>query len=285
VTVRPGVLRAAAVQLTARADPDDNVAAAERFVGEAAREGARFVVLPEKWPLLEATPANPAQPLDGPWLSAARSWARSLDIWLLAGSILEAVPAEDRAFNTSVLISPDGTDAARYRKLHLFDVEVGGHAYRESDGAMAGDALATSEVDGFQVGLGICYDLRFPELFRAMTDIGTDLVALPAAFTATTGRDHWEVLLRARAIENQVFVVAANQVGRHPNGTSSHGHSMIIDPWGRVLAEASDGPGVVVADLDLGQLREIRKRLPALSHRRRDVLSAREGVRPLPPKA
>ena len=271
VTTHSNVLRVGAVQLTAGADVAANLTWAERLVRQAAGDGARFVVLPEKWPLLEATEGDPAQPLDGSWLTAARGWARSLNVWLLAGSILEALPDEDRAHNTSVLIAPDGRDAARYRKMHLFDVDVGGHRYRESDGAVAGDTLATAEVDGFRVGLGICYDLRFPELFRSLSELGTDIVALPAAFTAVTGKDHWEVLLRARAIENQVFVVAANQVGRQPNGTSSHGHSMIVDPWGRVLAEAADGPGVIVADLDLDLLADIRGRLPALSHRRRDV--------------
>ena len=275
MTPHPGALRVAAVQLSTGPDDTENVRSAERLVAEAADRGARLVVLPEKWPLLEASAASPGQPVEGPWLATARGWARSLGIWLLAGSILEAVPGEGRAYNTSVLVAPDGSDAARYRKLHLFDVDVGGHRYRESEGAVAGDGLATGVVDGLRVGLSICYDLRFPELYRGLADLGADILAVPSAFTATTGRDHWEVLLRARAIENQAFVIAANQVGQHANGTSSYGHSMIVDPWGRILAEAPDGPGVVVANLDRRQLAEIRERLPALAHRRDDVFGPR----------
>jgi deaminated glutathione amidase len=275
VTPTSRTLRVAAVQLTTGADVAPNLIAAERLVREGADRGARLVVLPEKWPSLDVTGSAPAQGLDGPWLSAARDWARSLGIWLLAGSILESVSGETRAYNTSVLISPTGEDAASYRKIHLFDVEVGGHTYRESATAVAGASVATGLVDGVRVGLSICYDLRFPELYRALADRGADVLAVPSAFTETTGRAHWEVLLRARAIENQAVVIAANQVGQHANGTSSYGHSMIVDPWGTILAEASDGPGVVAADLDLDQFAEIRERLPALKHRRGDVFNPR----------
>ena len=271
MTSASDTLRVAAIQLTTGADAAANLIAAECLVREASDRGARLIVLPEKWPSLDVTESAPAQGPRGPWRSAACDWARSLGIWLLAGSILESAPEESRAYNASVLFSPAGEAAASYRKIHLFDVEVGGHTYRESATTVAGAVVATGLVDGLRVGLSICYDLRFPELYRSLADRGADVLVVPAAFTETTGRAHWEVLLRARAIENQAFVIAANQVGQHANGTSSYGHSMIVDPWGRILAEASDGPGIVVADLDLGQLAEIRERLPALKHRRGDV--------------
>ena len=227
-----------------------------------------MVALPEKWSLLAAGEdlLAGAEPLDGPTLGAARGWASELGIHLLAGSVSEA--AGEKAFNTSVLIGPDGEDLAVYRKIHMFDVEVGGVAYRESAHEQAGEELADAEVDGVGVGLTVCYDLRFPELFRILAVRGARLFTIPSAFTRVTGRDHWEVLLRARAIENQAFALAPNQVGEAAPSYDSFGHSSIVDPWGSVLACLPAGEGFVAADLDLGRQDEIRASLPSLANRR-----------------
>ncbi len=267
------ILRVAAVQLTSGADTVANVAAASGLVAEAAARGARLVVLPEKWNLIDVEPRQVAgaEPLDGPSLQAARGWAQTHGIVVVAGSISERIPDASRASNTSVLIQPDGTVTSVYRKLHLFDVEVGGHVYRESDGAVPGDAVVVGSALGRSIGMSVCYDLRFPELFRALSRAGAEILTVPAAFTAITGPAHWEPLLRARAIENQAFVIAAGQIGMHATGTESHGHSMIIDPWGVVLAEAPDEEAVIVVDLDFGVMARIRRDLPALQHRRDDV--------------
>jgi len=237
-------------------------------VRAAAADGADLVALPEKWSLLAAGEemAAAAEPLDGPTLSAARGWARELGIHLLAGSISERGP--EKAFNTSVLIGPDGSDLAVYRKIHLFDVEAGGVSYRESDHEEAGTEIVTAEADGVTVGLTVCYDLRFPELYRILAVRGACLIAVPSAFTLATGRDHWEVLLRARAIENQVFVVAPNQVGEAPPHYSSQGRSAIVDPWGVLLATAPDEECFIAADLDLAARDRVRESLPSLANRR-----------------
>ena len=266
-------LRVAAVQMSTGNDTPVNIATADRLVREAAAAGARFVVLPEKWNFIdrEDRQVTAAEAIDGPSIGVAQSWARELRIALVAGSISEAVAGRNRAYNTSVLIASDGTIAARYRKLHLFDVEVGGRIYRESDGAIPGDQVVAADVLGHRVGLTVCYDVRFPELFRALSAAGAEIITVPAAFTAVTGQAHWEVLLRARAIENQTFVIAAGQVGTHATGATSHGHSMIIDPWGVVLAQAEEGETVVVADLDFAELVRVRETLPALGHRRVDL--------------
>jgi predicted amidohydrolase len=264
-------LRVAAVQLNSNGEKARNLAAAERLVRAAADDGADFVALPEKWNLLaggEELLAG-AESLEGPSLAAARGWAAELGINLLAGSISER--AGERAFNTSVLIGPDGSDLAVYRKIHMFDVDIGGVAYRESEHEQAGTEIVTARAGGLSVGLTVCYDLRFPELFRILAVRGARLIAVPSAFTATTGRDHWEVLLRARAIENQAFVVAPDQVGEAPPHFDSHGHSAIVDPWGTVLAEVAHGEGFAAADLDLGHQDELRDSLPSLANRRPDA--------------
>jgi predicted amidohydrolase len=237
-------------------------------VRAAAGAGAELVALPEKWNLLAAGEAivAGAEPLDGPSLSAARGWARELGIHLLAGSISES--AGEKARNTSVLIGPTGEDLAVYRKIHMFDVDAGGVSYRESEHERAGDEPVTAAVGELPIGLTVCYDLRFPELYRVLALRGARLVAVPAAFTMATGRDHWEVLLRARAIEDQVFVLAPNQVGKAPPHFESYGRSMIVDPWGVVLATAADGECFVVADLDLAAQQRIRRELPSLANRR-----------------
>jgi deaminated glutathione amidase len=258
------------VQLTATPDKASNLEAADRLVRRAAADGARLVVLPEKWSVLghgKDLRAG-AEPLDGPAITWAREAARELGIDLVAGSIAERVDGADRGANTSVHVGPDGEDRATYRKIHMFDVEVGGREYRESEHEAPGDEPVTSELaNGEGLGLTICYDLRFPELFRILAVRGATVVTVPAAFTETTTRDHWEVLLRARAIEDQCFVVAANQVGEPAPGIRTGGRSMIVNPWGIVLSQAPDFETFIVADLDFERLRGIRAKLPSLANR------------------
>ncbi len=264
-------MRVAAVQLTSTADRERNLATADRLTRAAAAAGAELVVLPEKWAVLgtpEETAAG-AEPFDGPALSWARATARELGLDLVAGSLAERLPDRDKGSNTSAHIGPDGEVQAVYRKIHMFDVEVGGQTYRESENEEPGDEIVLSETaEGVQLGLTVCYDLRFPELYRILAVRGARVLTVPAAFTLTTTRDHWEVLLRARAIEDQAFVIAANQVGQHAAGLRSGGRSMIVDPWGLVLAQAADTETFITADLDLDQQAEIRRSLPSLANRR-----------------
>ena len=263
-------MRVAAVQLNSGNDKDRNLEVAARLVTEAAADGAQLVALPEKWNLLGTASEldDGAEGLDGPTLSAVGSWAAELGIWVLAGSIAERRPGADRLFNTSCLIDPAGELMATYSKLHMFDVDVGGVSYRESEREQPGDEVVLADVGGVELGLSVCYDLRFPELYRILAVRGARLLAVPSAFTTPTGRDHWQVLLRARAIENQAFVLAPNQSGKAPPQYDSYGHSAIVDPWGTVLAEAADGEGFVAADLDLERQAEIRSSLPSLANRR-----------------
>jgi deaminated glutathione amidase len=262
-------VRVAAVQLNSNGDKARNLAAAEDLVRAAAADGAELVALPEKWNLLaggEELVAG-AEPLDGPSLSSARGWARDLGIHLLAGSISERGVEGAKASNTSVLVGPDGEDIAVYRKIHMFDVDAGGVSYRESEHERPGSETVVAPVGDLAAGLTVCYDLRFPELFRILALRGAQLILVPSAFTLATGRDHWEVLLRARAIENQLFVLAPNQVGEAPPHYSSFGRSMIVDPWGVVLATAPDGECFVAAELDLAVLDRVRASLPSLANR------------------
>ncbi len=265
-------MRVAAVQLNSNGDKARNLGAAERLVRAAAADGAELVALPEKWNLLAAGEemAAGAEALDGPSLAAARGWAAELGVHLLAGSIAErgADPGEEKAFNTSVLIGPDGSDLAVYRKIHMFDVEAGGVVYRESDHQQPGEEIVSASAGEVELGMSVCYDLRFPELYRILAVRGADLLAVPSAFTAATGRDHWQALLRARAIENQAFVLAPDQFGEAPPHYNSYGRSAIIDPWGVVLAMAPDGECFVAAELDLAAQRRIREKLPSLANRR-----------------
>jgi predicted amidohydrolase len=264
------LVRAAAVQLNASADREANIANADRLVREAAARGASLVALPEKWPLYgsgEQLRAG-AEPIDGPAMSWARAVARELGLELLAGSFTELRPDGSRQ-NTSLHIGPDGEIAAIYRKIHMFDVTVEGLEYRESEHEDAGAEIVVARTgEGLELGMSVCYDLRFPELYRILALRGARVLMVPAAFTLATTRDHWEVLLRARAIENQAFVIAANQIGENVPGRFSGGRSMIIDPWGVVLAQATDTVGVIVADLDLARLEAIRSTLPSLANRR-----------------
>jgi predicted amidohydrolase len=222
-----------------------------------------------------------AEPLEGgrsvEW---ARSLARELGVDLIAGSILELVGGQQKLANTSVHIDPAGEVRAVYRKIHMFDVEVEGRVYRESELEQPGEEIVLSRAaGGEELGMSVCYDLRFPELYRILAVLGARILLVPAAFTLATTRDHWEILLRARAIENQAFVIAANQVGEHPAHQHSGGRSMIVDPWGIVLAQAGDGEGHIVADLDMGSQREMRERLPSLANRRPEAYRWPEGVR------
>ena len=264
-------LRAAAVQLTATPDKAANLRAADLLVRRAAADGARLVVLPEKWSVLGrgADLREGAEPLDGPAITWARDAARELGIDLVAGSVSERVAGDDKLRNTSLHIGPDGEIKATYRKMHMFDVEVDGTVYRESEHEAPGDDVVLSTTaDGVELGLTVCYDIRFPELYRILAVRGARVVTIPAAFTVPTTRDHWEVLVRARAIEDQCFVIAANQVGTHVEGLASGGRSMIVDPWGLVLAQAADAQTVITADLDLDAQAAIRTRLPSLANRR-----------------
>jgi len=262
-------LRAAVVQLNSTSDKDRNLAVAESLVRAAAAEGADLVALPEKWNLLAGGKEllGGAEALDGPSLTVARAWARDLGISLLAGSIPEQGPA-GKAFNTSVLIGPDGEDIAAYRKIHMFDVDVDGVSYRESEHEEPGEEIVSAPLAGTTIGLSVCYDLRFPELYRILAVRGARILAIPSAFTAATGRDHWEPLLRARAIENQAFILAPNQVGKAPPHFHSHGHSAIVGPWGDVLATAPGKECFVAADLDLSAQDRVRASLPSLANRR-----------------
>jgi predicted amidohydrolase len=270
-------LRVAGVQMNSTEDTGANLDQADRLTRAAAADGATLVLLPEKWSVLGTSEQlrGGAQKLDGPAISWARETARELAIDLVAGSIVElrgesaADGAHRRLSNTSVHIAPDGDVRGIYRKIHMFDVHVDGVDYRESDDEAPGEEIVVSRsAGGVELGMTICYDLRFPELFRILALRGARVLLVPAAFTLATTRVHWEVLLRARAIENQAFVLAANQIGSHPPGLRSGGRSMIIDPWGVVLAQAADDVGVVIADLDFAALERIRRELPSLANRR-----------------
>jgi deaminated glutathione amidase len=263
-------MRAAAVQLNSTEDKDRNLAKADRLTREAAGDGADLVVLPEKFNVLGTHEdyVEGAETLDGRTIAWARDTARELGIDLVAGSIVERREGREKLANTSVHVGPDGEIKGVYRKIHMFDVVVGGQTYRESESEEPGDEIVISETaDGLPLGLTVCYDLRFPELFRILAVKGARVIALPAAFTRVTGRAHWEILIRARAIENQAFMVAPDQIGTHPPDKESFGGSLIVDPWGEVLARAPDEECFVAADLDLQRQDEVREQLPSLANR------------------
>jgi deaminated glutathione amidase len=264
---------AAVVQMNSGSDVSRNLDRAQTLVGDAAKAGAGLIVLPEKWALLgpgEAI-ASGAEPLDGPIVSAATAWAREHGVYLCAGSVPEDPGDGGKPYNTSLLIDPEGSIAATYRKLHMFDVDVEGTAYRESEHERAGQNLAVAQAGELDLGMTVCYDVRFPELYRILALSGAKAFTVPSAFTAVTGRAHWEVLLRARAVENAAFVLAAGQVGQAEPHYDSWGHSMIVDPWGRILAEVLHGEGHALAELDLGEVERVRESLPALANRRSDA--------------
>lgn len=267
-------MRVAVVQMQSTGEVAHNCSRARQLITEAARHGARLIALPEHFAYLgpEGDELPPtAQPLDGPLVQEFQEMAARFGTFLVLGTFPETTPATAKPYNTSVLLSPQGEVLACYRKIHLFDMELPGRTpYQESRHTLPGRELVAVplEAEPFTLGLAICYDLRFPELFRGLVDQGAEIICLPSAFTLHTGRDHWEVLLRARAIENQVYILAPAQYGRHGPGRQSYGRSLIIDPWGLVLAQAPDGEGVIYARLDRERLCRIRAELPCLRHRR-----------------
>jgi deaminated glutathione amidase len=268
--------RAAVCQLTSTSDAERNLRAAEALIRAAAAAGAQWVGTPENTNYLgpHAEKVRRAEPLDGPVCTRFAELAHELGIHLLLGSFNERSLDPTRCFNTSVLFAPDGARAAVYRKIHLFDVDVpGGVSFRESETVLAGDELVVAATPLARFGLTICYDLRFGELFRALVERGAEAIAVPSAFTAATGRAHWEPLLRARAIETQCYLLAPAQVGHHDDGglRASFGRAMIVDPWGEILAEVADGPGYALAELDLERVAEVRRAIPVGAHRRPEL--------------
>jgi predicted amidohydrolase len=263
-------LRVALVQLDATGDVDANITRATAMAESAASDGARLVVLPEYLQYRGGDDGfrDSARPIPGPFTDAFGDVARRREAWILVGSLAEATGDAARPSNTSVLIAPDGSIAATYRKIHLFDVAVdNGPVDTESDRVTPGDKAVVADVDGVKVGLSVCYDLRFPELYRTLALAGAEVLTVPANFTERTGRDHWEVLLRARAIENGAWVLAPGQSGGPP-GQPAFGRSMIVDPWGTVVAQASDGVGIIYSDVETDRVAAVRRQIPSLANRR-----------------
>ena len=265
-------LRVGVIQMNSGSDKAANLDTAERLIDEAAARGARLVALPEYVSFLGPKEAHPqqAEAIPGPTTERFAAKARQHGIYLLGGSILERTEDPARFANTSVLFGPAGETLASYRKIHLYDVEIAGSvSANESATILPGDRPVTAEVAGHTVGVSICYDLRFPELYRLLALDGAEILFVPAAFTLYTGKDHWHLLLRALAVENQCFVLAPAQIGPHePNNARCYGHALVVDPWGTVLADAPDREAVVVADLDFRDLRRVRAELPSLANRR-----------------
>jgi deaminated glutathione amidase len=270
-------MKVAAVQMTSTRDVQANLSEAGRLVADAAAQGAKLVVLPENFSFLGATDAERAAAVEpfgnGPAQRFLAETAESLGLWIVGGTIPIRDPggAADRASSRSLLIGPDGRVAAHYDKIHLFDVDIPGRAlerYSESATTLAGTRVVAAKTPAGRIGMTVCYDIRFPALFHRLSMLGTDIVVVPAAFTVPTGEVHWLPLLKARAIESLVYVVAAGQWGEHAGGRKTYGHSMILGPWGEPLAELPAGPGVVCADLDMIRLGELRQRFPTIAHRR-----------------
>ncbi len=260
-------------QMNSRDNKQENLAAAENAIKELADKGSQLIMLPENFTFMgpEALKRKNAEPLDqSPSLDRLRNLAAKLQVHVHIGSYMEQ--DGDRFYNTGVVFDDHGERIARYRKIHLFDVEIpGGKSYRESDTISPGDELVTFTIGDFKFGMATCYDLRFPELFRRLGDMGANVLLVPAAFTLQTGRDHWELLLRARAVENLCWVAAAGQWGTAPPEHLTFGRSMVINPWGLVVSQAADGVSTITAELDLETIRAIRTKFPALSHIRRDL--------------
>ena len=265
------VMRVAVCQLNARDDRAANLAAARDLLGRAAAAGADLAVLPEYVDYLGRSAGLPKpEPVDGEFGTFFATAARELGIWVHAGSFHEAGPDDERTYNTSLVFDRTGELAVTYRKIHLYDVEIPGRvSYQESRSVAPGDETVVTDIDGVRTGLSICYDLRFPELYRRLAvDGDAKVIVVPAAFMMHTGRDHWEVLLRARAIENLCYVFAPAQWGRHSESRQTYGHAMVIDPWGLVIARASEGEGVALGQVDLELQARVRRNLPCLEHRR-----------------
>ena len=261
--------------MVSRADRDANLEQAATLISEAVAQNAEFVLLPENFALMGQHERDKLAigepPGQGPLQEFLGETARRHRIWLAGGTIPLSAKTPEKARSACLLFDPDGNCVARYDKIHLFDVELDGErreVYRESNTVEAGDTVVTVPTPLARIGLSVCYDLRFPELYRRMLSDDVQLVAVPSAFTEDTGQAHWHTLLRARAVENLCYFAAANQGGIHPNGRSTYGHSLIVDPWGEILAESGTGPAVIVADLDLQRLETLRRRFPVLEHRR-----------------
>jgi len=265
-------MKIAAVQMVSGTDVERNLETARRLVGEAARGGAALVALPEYFCLMGRNDrdklALAEAPGDGPIQQMLSETARTHGIWLIGGTLPIRSGDPERVLNANCVHAPDGTLAARYDKIHLFKYDNGRERYDEGSAICAGGAPTSVQAGTFRVGLSVCYDLRFPELYRALMHPPCDLLSVPAAFTYPTGRAHWELLLRARAVENQCYVIAAAQGGMHENGRRTFGHSMIVDPWGEVLDMRPEGEGVVLAEADPQRIASVRMQLPALEHRR-----------------
>lgn len=263
-------MRVGVVQMNVQTDKAANVEKALAFAEEAAGR-ADLVVLPENLSYLgpDDGKLEAAEPIPGPTIEAFQRIAQSKDAWIVCGSIPEVSGEAQRVYNTSVLVGPDGRLHARYRKIHLFDVDLGdGLVYRESDHVKPGDRAVTAELPGFgTLGMTVCYDVRFPELYRQLSERGAKVITVPAAFTLETGKDHWVPLLRARAIENQAYVVAAGVMGPYPPNRRTYGHSLVVDPWGIVVAQASDVEGAIYAELEPDVIDDVRRKIPALRHR------------------
>ncbi len=266
-------MRVALIQTCSTDDLDANLHFAEQSIGAAASRGAELIALPENFAYMrrEGSAFPCVQGPDGVLQRFLARLASEHSVWLLGGTFPEAIEGDERVYNTSVLMNPHGDQVARYRKIHLFDVAIGDageDVYRESEHFASGEEPVVADTDFGPIGLSVCYDLRFPELYRRYADAEASVLAVPSAFTPQTGRDHWETLLRARAIENQAFVIAPAQCGRHSPDRASYGRSMIIDPWGIVLAQAADQPAIIEAECDLGEVARVRGAIPALAHRR-----------------
>jgi nitrilase len=269
-------LKIAALQMVSTPDVERNLSTARRLVARAAEQGARLVALPEYFCFIGHDDRDKLDiaetPGDGPIQATLSEMARSHGVWLVGGTLPVRVPDIPGVLNASCVYAPDGRQAARYDKMHLFRYDNGREHYDEGRVLRAGDAPVAFEAEGWRVALSVCYDLRFPELYRALSfapgERPCDLITVPAAFTTTTGRAHWELLLRARAVENQCYVLAAAQGGLHETGRRTWGHSMIVDPWGEVLAQHDEGEGLVVAEMDRARIASVRTQLPALEHRR-----------------
>ena len=265
----PGPIRVAAIQTVSGPDVGDNLATAGRLIAEAAAAGARLVALPEYFPLIAGDEREKLRIRevegDGPIQAFLSDAARRHGVWLVGGTLPLVADADDKVRNSTLVFDDQGRRVARYDKIHLFGFQRGGECYDESVTIEPGRQVVRFDSPAGPTGLSVCYDLRFPELFRALGEV--NLIILPSAFTYTTGRAHWEVLLRARAIENLCYVMAPAQGGRHPSGRVTWGHTMIVDPWGEVLACRDEGPGVVLGDIDAARIASVRESLPALQHR------------------
>jgi deaminated glutathione amidase len=272
------------IQMNSQDDKRANIAAALDLIDRAAEVGARLVALPEVWPYLgpDDVNRNQAELIPGPITELLAQRARRHGIYVHGGSIYETRPGDPGMYNTTVMIDPTGEIIARYSKIHMFDVVLDGVAeYRESATVTPGDEVVVTEIDGILVGLAICYDLRFPELFRILALKGAQAIMLPAAFTLTTGKDHWEALIRARAIENGLYMIAPAQWGTHPPGNWCYGRSMVVDPWGTVMTTASDGVGIAHATVDPSRVAMVRRQIPSLANRRPEAYSWPEESRSL----